>query len=180
MKKNIFLITTAVFMLVSAGSVSAATTSSKNATLVIQGGSLDVTVDNNIDFGTVTLNGSNQTKANIGSPIEVAVSDALGDGLGWDVRLNIAPLENTSLVALAGQQYDYTAVGSVVNGTDVTASPNAVGVAPSTDIALINALDTSLSGGITLNPGFLTLTVGSSATADTYTGSATFSVVALP
>jgi hypothetical protein len=94
--------------------------------------------------------------------------------------LNIAPLENASFVALAGQQYDYTATGSVVNGTDVTASSNAIGVAPSTDIALITSLDTSLSGGITLNPGFLTLTVGSSAVADTYTGAATFSVVALP
>jgi hypothetical protein len=180
MKKNIFLITTAVFLLASVGSASAATTSSKNATLVIQGGVMDIAVDNNIDFGTVTLSGFNQTKANIGSPIEVAVSDALGDGKGWDVRLNIAPLENASFVALADQQYDYTATGSIVNGTDVTASSNAIGVAPSTDIALISALDTSLSGGISLNPGFLTLTVGSSAIADTYTGAATFSVVALP
>jgi hypothetical protein len=152
----------------------------KTATVTIQGGALDLTVANDIDFGTTTLDGSAKTLPNIEASNLILVEDNLGDSQGWEVNLTLGALNNGG-TALSSATYDFDPVGADLLGTGTTPGAIQTGVASGAPILVFSGTSAStVSNSIDLKAGFLDLHFNQNELPGTYTGTATFSLTTTP
>ena len=179
--KKIVTISAAFVMIFSVmGSPVLAVNDTKTATVTIQGGALNLTAANDIDFGTTTLDGTAKTLPNIEASNLISVEDNLGDAQGWEVNLTIGALEDGA-ATLSSATYDFDPVGADLLGTGATAGTIKTGVASGAPILVFKGTAAStLDSSIDLKAGFLDLHFNQNEEPGTYTGTATFSLTTTP
>ncbi len=131
------------------------------------------------DFGSVTLNGTQQLTSLAITPFSVV--DSTGSGAGWKVVLTVSDLSNGGSTIPATSMAMAAPVVSPADGastTGVMGHATAGNLASGEKIVTADAHDGD--GSYLVSPGILTSTVPASATAGVYAGSATIAVVSGP
>jgi hypothetical protein len=179
--KKVLVLSAAIALTFSVlGSSVLAVDQAKTATVNIQSGDFNLTVANNIDFGSTILDGSAKVLPNIEASNLISIEDNLGDGLGWEVNLTISDL-NDGVTPLSSANYDFDPAGADLLGTGVSAGSTLAGVAPDSPVLIFNGSASSvLMSSIDLKAGFLKLNFDQNELPGTYSGNATFSLTTTP
>ena len=150
--------------------------------VVLTGGTLNITAPSVGNFTGVTLNGTAQTtSATMGT---FSVVDSRGTGVGWNVTVQATqftatghtlPMGSISMPAPTVAKTDATSGGtpSINSGPYLIDSASAIKIATA-------AADGTGMGSYQFTPSSLTLSVGANAYAGNYTSTVTVSVVTGP